>query len=105
MKAGYFALTAALLMTLWAPVQAGVVVGGTRLIYDGGKKESALNINNPDAVPYLIQSWVDAQEGDSAKAPFIITPPLFRLDGAKITCCAWYVRAAIYRRTESRCIG
>jgi hypothetical protein len=38
MKAGYFALTAALLMTLWAPVQAGVVVGGTRLIYDGGKK-------------------------------------------------------------------
>jgi P pilus assembly chaperone PapD len=83
MKAGYFALTAALLMTLWAPVQAGVVVGGTRLIYDGGKKESALNINNPDAVPYLIQSWVDAQEGDSAKAPFIITPPLFRLDGGQ----------------------
>ncbi|MGP0857136.1 molecular chaperone [Serratia sp. CY84636] len=83
MKAGYFALTAALLMTLWVPVQAGVVVGGTRLIYDGGKKESALNINNPDAVPYLIQSWVDAQEGDSAKAPFIITPPLFRLDGGQ----------------------
>lgn len=54
MKAGYFALTAALLMALWAPAQAGVIVGGTRLIYDGGKKESALNINNPDAVPYLI---------------------------------------------------
>lgn len=38
MKAGYFVLTAALLMTLWTPVRAGVVVGGTRLIYDGGKK-------------------------------------------------------------------
>lgn len=63
MKAGYFALAATLLMTLWTPVQAGVIVGGTRLIYDGGKKESALNINNPDAVPYLIQSWVDGQEG------------------------------------------
>ncbi len=83
MKAGYFVLTAALLMTLWTPVRAGVVVGGTRLIYDGGKKESALNISNPDAMPYLIQSWVDAQEGDSAKAPFIITPPLFRLDGGQ----------------------
>ncbi len=27
MKAGYFVLTAALLMTLWTPVRAGVVVG------------------------------------------------------------------------------
>lgn len=34
-------------------------------------------------MPYLIQSWVDAQEGESAKAPFIITPPLFRLDGGQ----------------------
>lgn len=83
MKAGYFTLAAALMMMCWSQVQAGVVVGGTRLIYDGAKKESALNINNPDAVPYLIQSWVDAQEGDSAKAPFIITPPLFRLDGGQ----------------------
>ncbi|MGN7975394.1 molecular chaperone [Serratia plymuthica] len=83
MKAGYFTLVAALLMMFWVPAQAGVVVGGTRLIYDGAKKESALNISNPDAEPYLIQSWVDAQEGDSAKAPFIITPPLFRLDGGQ----------------------
>ncbi|CAI1076542.1 Chaperone protein focC precursor [Serratia entomophila] len=83
MKAGYFTLAAALLAISLASAQAGVVVGGTRLIYDGAKKESALNINNPDAVPYLIQSWVDAQEGDSAKAPFIITPPLFRLDGGQ----------------------
>lgn len=30
---------------------------------------------------YLIQSWVDAGENNPAKAPFIVTPPLFRLDG------------------------
>ncbi|RDL15125.1 fimbrial biogenesis chaperone [Serratia fonticola] len=60
---------------------AGVVVGGTRLVYDGAKKEAALNVSNPDKTPYLIQSWVDTQEGGEAKAPFIITPPLFRLDG------------------------
>lgn len=64
-------------------VQAGVVIGGTRLIYDGAKKESSLNISNPDKVPYLIQSWVDTNEGDTSKAPFIITPPLFRLDGGQ----------------------
>ncbi|PKB89465.1 long polar fimbrial chaperone LpfB [Ewingella americana] len=76
----------ALLMTLVTPAQAGVVVGGTRLIYDGGKKESSINISNPDKNPYLIQSWVDGIEAagkgiQAEKSPFIVTPPLFRLDG------------------------
>lgn len=88
MKAGYFALTAALLMALWAPAQAGVIVGGTRLIYDGGKKESALNINNPDAVPYLIQSWVDAQEGKALKRRLSSPHRCFAWTAAKITCYA-----------------
>ncbi|CAI1969191.1 Chaperone protein fimC precursor [Serratia fonticola] len=63
--------------------QAGVVIGGTRLIYDGGKKESSLSVNNPDKVPYLIQSWVETTTGGAEKAPFMITPPLFRLDGGQ----------------------
>ncbi|MGR7197992.1 fimbrial biogenesis chaperone [Klebsiella aerogenes] len=58
--------------------QAGVIVGGTRVIYDGNKKEASLNVKNPDKYSYLIQSWVD-NESDGKKAPFIITPPLFRL--------------------------
>lgn len=61
--------------------QAGVVVGGTRLIYDGAKKESSLNVSNPDKVPYLIQSWIETTGGGVEKTPFVITPPLFRLDG------------------------
>lgn len=83
MKVWWSTLVAALLLIFGAQVQAGVIVGGTRLIYDGGKKESSLGISNPDKVPYLIQSWVDTQEGDTSKAPFIITPPLFRLDGGQ----------------------
>lgn len=62
--------------------QAGVIVGGTRLIYHADKKQAALSIANPDKhTDYLIQSWVDhflAAETDPV--PFIITPPLFRLD-------------------------
>ncbi|MEO3989023.1 fimbrial biogenesis chaperone [Pseudocitrobacter cyperus] len=57
--------------------QAGVIIGGTRVIYPGGKKEASLNVKNPDKHSYLIQSWID-NEGNE-KAPFIITPPLFRL--------------------------
>lgn len=58
---------------------AGVIIGGTRVIYDGGKKESSVSVKNPDAAPYLIQSWVESQTGGAEKTPFIITPPLYRL--------------------------
>lgn len=60
--------------------QAGVSIGGTRVIYDGGKKEASLSVNNPDTIPYLIQTWIETQSNDAGKAPFIITPPLYRLD-------------------------
>ena len=60
---------------------AGVIVGGTRIIYDANKKEVSLSVKNPDNSPYLIQSWIDnSSEKDSKKPPFIITPPLFRLN-------------------------
>lgn len=62
--------------------QAGIVVGGTRVIYEGGKKEASISVTNPQkSIPYLIQSWVEVDSDSSnVKAPFIITPPLFRLD-------------------------
>lgn len=59
---------------------AGVVIGGTRIIYDGSKKEASISINNPDDTPYLIQSWIETLNGGAEKVPFIITPPLYRLD-------------------------
>lgn len=59
----------------------GITVGGTRLIYDGAKKEASLNVTNSDTGPYLIQSWAETSKGGAEKAPFIVTPPLFRLDG------------------------
>lgn len=67
------------LLTATDVAQAGVIIGGTRIIFNSEKKETSLSVNNPDAVPYLIQSWVDGV--DTEQAPFITTPPLFRLDG------------------------
>ncbi len=84
MKTWRAGVAAVLLMTLSATTQAGVVVGGTRLIYEGGKKEASINLSNPDQNIYLIQSWVDSESrgkgAQAEKAPFIVTPPLFRLD-------------------------
>lgn len=59
---------------------AGVIIGGTRVIYDGNKKEASISVNNPDSSPYLIQSWIETLNGGAEKAPFVITPPLYRLD-------------------------
>lgn len=63
-------------------VQAGIVLGGTRVIYEEGKKEVSIAIENKGSVPYLIQSWVENQD-QSQSSNFLITPPLFRLDGDK----------------------
>lgn len=62
-------------------VQAGIIIGGTRLVYNGAQKEATITVKNPDDIPYLVQSWANAKIEGNEKAPFLITPPLFRLDG------------------------
>ncbi|MEX7573099.1 fimbrial biogenesis chaperone [Enterobacter hormaechei] len=76
-------LAMALLSLTLTSASAGVVIGGTRIIFDGAKKEASISITNPDDVPYLIQSWINVQDGQSGKATFIITHPLYRLDGGQ----------------------
>lgn len=75
------AATAAFLL-LSTTVQAGIVMGGTRVIYQEGKREASISVTNADVhSPYLVQSWIENYaENDKSKVPFIVTPPLFRLD-------------------------
>lgn len=68
-----------LAMLINSTATAGVIIGGTRIIFHGAKKEVTISVTNPDDSIWLIQSWVDSP--DSQKAPFIFSPPLFRLDG------------------------
>lgn len=74
-----FALTISL-FTLCS--QASITIGGTRLVYNGENNEASISVTNgKDSMPYLVQSWVEMGDDSSQKAPFIVTPPLFRLDG------------------------
>lgn len=50
----YSLQTAALLIFTMTSAQAGVIIGGTRIIYQGDKKETSLNVKNPDKLSYLI---------------------------------------------------
>jgi chaperone protein EcpD len=67
---------------------AGIVVDGTRVVYPATKREVTVTIHNPGDAPSLVQAWLDAGDpqskpGDS-KVPFVLTPPLFRLDPTKV---------------------
>lgn len=75
-------LSAAIMLTTVGTATAGLVVGGTRVIYPENSKEISVSIKNPDKhTDYLVQSWLDnGTESNTDKVPFIITPPLFRLD-------------------------
>lgn len=67
-------------VTAWG----GIVVGGTRLIYPDNKNEVQISLSNKDLHSrHLVQSWVN--NTDDSKAPFIVTPPLIKLDEGKET--------------------
>lgn len=73
----------ALLMTAQNCFAGGVALNATRVIYNGAKKEASLTVQNHNQKEeFLIQSWIDDIHG-SKKTPFIITPPLFKLDPQK----------------------
>lgn len=58
----------------------GVSFSRNRLVYN--EKDKAISIaalNHGDA-PYLIQAGVSGEAGKSTAAPFLVTPPLFRLN-------------------------
>lgn len=62
---------------------AGIQIGRTRIVYNADKKEISLPLVNKDqALPWLVQSWTVTEDGKT-RGPFIITPPLFRLDPQK----------------------
>ncbi len=62
-------------------VNASVVLGGTRVIYEGNKKEASISVRNDDKTPFLVQSWVNNfDNSEKQKIPFTVTPPLFRIE-------------------------
>jgi chaperone protein EcpD len=78
---------ATLFLTVAPVAGARVIIDGTRVIYPAAKREVTINIHNTSDAPSLVQAWLDAGDphakpGDS-KVPFVLTPPLFRLDPTK----------------------
>ncbi|WP_242891666.1 fimbrial biogenesis chaperone [Stenotrophomonas maltophilia] len=79
-----FALTGFLVASA---ASAGVVIEGTRVIFNEGMAEATLRVGNPGTAPVLLQSWVDTLEEaatpTTTKAPFVLLPPISRVEAGK----------------------
>ena len=68
-------------------VQANVVISGTRLIYPAKEREITVKTTNMGKEPSMVQVWIDRGDpnsrADTANAPFLVTPPLVRIEPNK----------------------
>jgi P pilus assembly chaperone PapD len=64
--------------------QANVIIAGTRVIFPAQDGEVTVRLSNDNTVPALVEAWVDDGDPhstpDKVHTPFLITPPLFRMD-------------------------
>lgn len=70
-----------LCLLISSPLHAGVMAAGTRVIYQANNREQTLMLVNTNKYPVIVQSWVDdgAGDPDTARAPFVALPAVFRL--------------------------
>ena len=76
-----------LAMLCAARSEAEVVILGTRVIYPATQKDVAVHLTNQGERPALVQLWIE-EDGISAtpastKAPFLVSPPLARMESGK----------------------
>lgn len=81
------ATLAGVLVLAAASAQAQVIVHGTRVIFPGNEREVTVRLQNTAERPALVQTWTDDGSLDSkpetANTPFVLRPPVFRLDAGK----------------------
>jgi len=82
MSLGRSLLTFALLGTCLSS-QASVVMTGNRVVYPAEAKQVSVQLTNQDDFPNVMQAWLDSGDTQStpqtARAPFVLTPPMFRM--------------------------
>ncbi len=76
-----------LALTACGTAHAQLALQGTRVIYPSERKEVSVALTNMGEAPVLVQAWVAdggaEQSPEASQAPFVLAPPLFRLDPGK----------------------
>lgn len=85
-KATCFAAAAFAAFTTFQ-VNADIVISGTRIVYPQSSKDVIVNLDNRGNKPLLVQTWLDdgrdCVNPQELKLPFVITPPVSRIDPQK----------------------
>lgn len=76
-----------IMIFIMGEAESSIQLNGTRVVYPAGKREVSFSMVNNGSEARLIQSWVDTgdirENPDSSTAPFMITPPMVRVDAGK----------------------
>jgi chaperone protein EcpD len=89
MKSSLRALGTGLLMYCLASASASanVIIAGTRVVFPAQDGEVTVRLSNDNTNPALIEAWIDNGDPhstpDKVDTPFLITPPLFRMEAHK----------------------
>jgi chaperone protein EcpD len=71
----------------FSAANAEIIIHGTRAIYPSDAREITLQLSNNGSNPALVQAWIDDGDAksspDQSKAPFMINPPISRVDPKK----------------------
>ena len=74
-----------LLLTVTFVSRANVIINSTRVIYPQGSKEVPVQLFNTGTQQALVQAWIDdgnaGSTPETANVPFILTPPVVKIDG------------------------
>lgn len=66
---------------------AAILITGTRVIYPMQEREVTVRVTNNGPKPSVVQSWIDdgdaKQTPDNAVVPFVLTPPIARVDPSR----------------------
>ncbi|GAA3879904.1 MULTISPECIES: fimbrial biogenesis chaperone [Gibbsiella] len=77
-------LLCSLLLTSTFYAHASVVVNNTRVIFDGGKKSTNVQLMNKSSEAHLVQSWIDDGNPDARpedlKLALAVVPAVVRID-------------------------
>ncbi|CAB3729760.1 Chaperone protein PapD [Paraburkholderia sediminicola] len=86
MNTGFLRSTSLRLCTaflLMGPLFAhgAIVPDRTRVVYDEGVQSASITIaNKSPKYPYLVQSWIEDKDGNKVSSPFMVLPPLQRVE-------------------------
>ncbi|MDR0237843.1 fimbria/pilus periplasmic chaperone [Acinetobacter sp.] len=75
------------LLIPFSAANAEIIIHGTRVIYPSDAREITLQVSNNGNKPALVQAWIDEGDAkstpDQSKAPFMIAPPISRVEAKK----------------------